>query len=66
MKSPHINQNHHHHHDRYLDLLATDSGSVHHLLCLVGLLLGAIGDERIPGGKDLVCGKTLGAGMNTL
>ena len=37
---------------RYLNLLTTDGGSVHHLLCLVGLLLGAVGDEGVPGGIE--------------
>ena len=39
---------------RYLNLLTTDGGSVHHLLCLVGLLLRAVGDEGVPGGIEVM------------
>merc|ERR550534_1055065 len=32
----------------HLNLLTTDGGSVHHLLCLVSLLLRPVGDEGVP------------------
>ena len=45
---------HQEHQDLHLDLLAADGGPVHHLLGLVGLLLGAEGDEGIPDQDKLV------------
>ena len=48
---------------RYLNLLTTDGGSVHHLLCLVGLLLRAVGDEGVPGGIESDEGERGGGGL---
>ena len=48
---------HQEHQDLNLDLLAADSGPVHHLLGLVGLLLRAEGDEGIPDQDKLVKNK---------
>ena len=45
---------HQDHQDLHLNLLAADSGPVHHLLRLVGLLLRAEGDEGIPDQDKLV------------
>ena len=50
---------------RYLNLLTTDGGSVHHLLCMVSLLLGAVGDEGVPGGIEGDEGRGEGAGRRS-